>query len=376
MKRFGAVLMCVGVVASTLFLGGCNKSGSTSHGGALIGIAIPETHVTRWVKDGETLKSEAEKRGYRAELQFGDADQSIQNRQIQTLLGLDVKLIVVGNISDAIAPVIAEAAQKKVSVIAYDRLILNSADYDYYITFNNYKVGVLQGNGLAQALELEQATPEAPKTIALFAGALTDNNAFFFYDGAMSVLNPYVEKGVLKVVGPYPKTSADKENFAKVATENWQGTVAKARMVSLLKEDAKSVTLDAVLAPNDNIARAVIDACRADAKYKSKLPLVTGQDAEFESAMLIKAGEQLNTVFKNTAKLAEAAIILADQLLKGETPNIPGAVLAEGPLAELGNTGKKVVKTYLLDPVLVTKDNLNVPVDAGFYTAAENEALK
>jgi putative multiple sugar transport system substrate-binding protein len=374
MKRFAAVLVCVGVAASALFLGGCKKSSPTS---ALIGIAIPETHVTRWVKDGETLKSEAEKHGYRAELQFGDADQSIQNRQIQTLLGLDAKLIVVGNISDEVVPVIAEAAQKKVAVIAYDRLIQNSEDYDYYITFNNYKVGVLQGQSLVDALGLEQVDPKTPKLISLFAGSLTDGNAFFFYDGAMSVLNPYIEKGVLKVVGPYPKTSADTENFAKVATEGWQGTVAKARMVGLLKEDAKSVTLDAVLAPNDHIARAIIDACRADAKYKGgKLPLVTGQDAEFESAMLIKAGEQLSTVFKNTSKLAEAAIILADQVLKGETPDIPGAELAEGPLAEMGNTGKKVVKAYLLDPVLVTKDNLNVPVDAGFYTAAENEALK
>jgi putative multiple sugar transport system substrate-binding protein len=376
MKRFAAVLVCVGVAASALFLGGCKKS-DTASAGALIGIAVPETHVQRWVKDGERLKAEAEKRGYRAELQFGDADQSIQNRQIQTLIGLDAKLIVVGNISDEVAPVIAEAAQKKVSVIAYDRLIQNSADYDYYITFNNYKVGVLQGQSLADALGLEQADPKTPKSITLFAGSLTDGNAFFFYDGAMSVLNPYIEKGVLKVVGPYPKTSADKENFAKIATEGWQGPIAKARMVALLKEDAKSVTLDAVLAPNDHIARAIIDACRPDPKYKGKqLPLVTGQDAEFESAMLINAGEQLSTVFKNTSKLAEAAIILADQIIKGETPDIPGAVLAEGPLAEMGNTGKKVVKAYLLDPVLVTKDNLSVPIDAEFYTAAETEALK
>jgi len=376
MKRFVASLVCVGVAASALFLCGCPKKESTGTVGALIGIAVPETHVQRWVKDGETLKSEAEKHGYRAELQFGDADQSVQNRQIQTLIGLDAKLIVVGNISDAVAPVIAEAAAKKVPVISYDRLIQNSADFDYYITFNNYKVGVLQGQCLVQALGLDQVDPKTPKIITLFAGALTDGNAFFFYDGAMSVLNPYVEKGVLKVVGPYPKTSADKDNFAKIATEGWQGNIAKARMVGLLKGDASGVTLDAVLAPNDHLARAILDACRADAKYKNKLPLVVGQDAEFESAMLIKSGEQLCTVFKNTSKLAEATIILADQILKGEMPNIPGAVLAEGPLAEMGNTGKKVVKTYLLDPILVTKENLNVPIEAGFYTGGESEALK
>jgi len=375
MKRIAAVLVAV-IAVSALLFSGCKKSGSST-AKALIGIAIPETHVTRWVKDGETLKAEAEKRGYRAEVQFGDADQSVQNRQIQSLLSLDAKLLVVGNISEDVASVIAEAAQKKVAVIAYDRLIQNSADYDYYITFNNYKVGVLQGQSLANALGLDQVDPKTPKFISLFAGSPTDGNAYFFFDGAMSVLNPYVDKGVLKVIGPYPQTSADKENFAKIATEGWQGPVAKARMVNLLKDEAKNVTLDAVLAPNDHIARAIIDACRADAKYKGgKLPLVTGQDAEFESALLIKSGDQLSTVFKNTSKLAEAAIILADQILKGETPDIPGAELAEGSLAEMGNTGKKVVKTYLLDPILVTKDNLNVPIDAGFYTAAENEALK
>jgi putative multiple sugar transport system substrate-binding protein len=330
------------------------------------------------MKDGETLKAEAEKRGYLADIQFADIDQPTQNEQIRAFLAQNAKLIVVGCINEEAADAVAEAAQKKVAVIAYDRLIANSADYDYYITFNNYKVGVLQGQSLADALELEQANPKSPKTIALFAGSLTDGNAFFFYDGAMSVLNPYVEKGVLKVIGNYPKTSEDRDNFAAIATEGWKGSVARARMDALLKSEAGglTVTLDAVLAPNDHIARAIIDACRDDAKYKGNLPLVTGQDAEFESALLIKGGEQLSTVFKNTSKLAEAAIILADQILKNQTPDIPGAVLAEGPLAKMGDTGKKVVKTYLLDPVLVTKDNLKVPIDADFYTDAERGALE
>jgi len=147
-------------------------------------------------------------------------------------------------------------------------------------------------------------------------------------------------------------------------------------MENLLTGDARSVTLDAVLAPNDPIARAIIEACRADAKYRSKLPVVTGQDAEFDSALSIKNGQQYSTVFKDTAKLAAAAITLADQVLKGQPVNIPGAVLASGDLEKIGNTGKKTVKAYLLDPILVTKSNLNVPVDAGFYTDAEAAQLK
>jgi len=370
MNRISAVLLAAAAVS--LLVGGCS---SKKPGGAFIGIAIPETHITRWIKDGEALKAAAEKHGYRAEIQHADADQSIQNRQIQSFLTVGAKLLVVGSINGDVAPAIAEAAKKKVEVIAYDRLIPNSADYDYYITFNNYKVGVLKGQCLADALKLEEATTAAPKYITLFAGSPTDGNAFFFYDGAVSVLNPYIEQGVLKVVGPYAKTSDDRENFLKLATENWQGPVAKARMEELLKAEAAKVTLDAILAPNDFISRNIMEAVKADPKYKKQLPLITGQDAEFESAMLVKSGEQLCTVFKNTTKLAEAAIILADQILKGETPNIPGAVLATGDLEKIGNTGKKTVKAYLLDPVLVTKENLNVPVDAGFYTAAETEEL-
>ncbi|MDR0495213.1 MAG: sugar-binding protein, partial [Treponema sp.] len=352
------------------------KSDSKASGGAMIGIAMPETHVQRWVKDGASLKAEAEKRGYRAETQFGNADQANQNQQIQSFLTQGAKALIVGCINDGVGSVIAEAGKDKVVVIAYDRIIPNSEDYDYYITFNNFKVGVLQATSIVNGLNLDAATAAAPKQITLFAGSPTDGNAFFFFDGAMSILNPYIDKGVLKVVGPYPKTSADTNNFQRIATENWQAPIAKTRMENLLNGDARSVTLDAILAPNDTLARAILEACKADAKYRTKLPVISGQDAEFDSAMSIKNGEQYSTVFKDTAKLAEAAILLADQVLKGQSVNIPGAVLASGDLEKIGDTGKKVVKAYLLDPILVTKDNLNIPVDAGFYEAAEAAQLK
>jgi putative multiple sugar transport system substrate-binding protein len=282
----------------------------------------------------------------------------------------------VGCINDGVGSVVSEAARDNVAVIAYDRIIPNSADYDYYITFNNFKVGQLQAQSIETALNLAAATTAAPKNITLFAGSPTDGNAFFFYDGAMSVLNPYIDKGVLKVVGPYPRTSADSSSFQRIATENWQAPIAKTRMENLLNNDARNVTLDAVLAPNDTLGRAIIEACKADAKYRTKLPVVTGQDAEFDSALSIKNGEQYSTVFKDTAKLAEAAILLADQILKGQAVNLPGAVLASGDLAKIGDTSKKVVKTYLLDPILVTQGNINVPVDAGFYEDAQASQLK
>jgi len=375
MKKLFAVLLVLLLVAGSLFAKG---AGDKSGGGSKldVGIAMPETHVQRWVKDGASLVAEAQKRGYKAEVQYGDADQPTQNRQIQSFLTQGAKALIVGCINDGVGSAIAEAAKDKVIVIAYDRIIPNSADYDYFITFNNYKVGVLQATSIVNGLKLDSATTAAPKLITLFAGSPTDGNAFFFFDGAMSVLNPYIDKGVLRVIGPYPKSSTEPA-FQQIATENWQAPIAKTRMENLLNNAARSVTLDAVLAPNDTLARAIIEACKADAKYRNKLPIISGQDAEFDSAMSIKKGEQYSTVFKDTAKLAEAAVLLADLVFKGETNiRIPGAVLATGDLAKIGDTGKKRVRTYLLDPILVTRDNLNVPVDAGFYTAEQAAQLK
>ena len=372
MKKLLAVLLGLLVLGSFAFA----RAGTETGGATMIGIAMPETHVQRWVKDGNSLKAEAEKRGYRAEVQWGNADQAQQNQQIQSFLTQGAKLLIVGNINDGVGSVIAEAARDKVEVIAYDRIIQNSTDYNYYITFNNFKVGVLQGTSIKDALNLDAATVAAPKYITLFAGSPTDANANFFFNGAMSVLNPYIDKGVLRVVGPYPRSHQDTANFQRIATENWQAPIAKTRMENLLNNDARSVVLDAVLAPNDTLARAIIEACKADAKYRTKLPAISGQDAEFDSMMSIKNGEQTSTVFKDTAKLAEAAILLADQLLKGQPINIPDAVLAAGDLTEIANTGKGYVNAYLLDPILVTRSNLLVPVNANFYPAAEANQLR
>ncbi|MDR0623815.1 MAG: sugar-binding protein [Treponema sp.] len=380
MKKLVAVLLVFCAAGALVFAGGSAQGGqgAAAPGSALVGIAMPETHVLRWQKDGASLKSFAEARGYRAEVAYADADQNRQNQQIQNFLTNGAKLLIIGNVNDGVATVVADAAQDKVAVIAYDRIIQQSSDYDYFITFDNFKVGVFQGQGIEAGLDLKNATAANPKYITLFAGSPTDANAFFFFDGAMSVLNPYIEKGVLKVVGPYPKTSADRANFQRIATENWQAPVAKTRMENLLNNDARSVTLSAVLAPNDTLARAIIEACLADAisTGAGKLPVVTGQDAEFDSALSIKNGQQYMTVFKDTSKLAEAAVIMADQILKGQTPNVPGATLASGDLLSIGDTGTKIVKAYLLEPIYITKDNVNVPVDAGFYTEAEAARLK
>lgn len=188
----------------------------------------------------------------------------------------------------------------------------------------------------------------------------------------MEVLNPYIASGKLVVVGPYPKTSADKTNFQRIATEGWRAENAKARMENLLTNDAKDVVLDAVLAPNDPVGRAIVEACSNDAKYDTieKLPIITGQDGELPTVQYILENKQYMTVFKDSRLLADATIQLADAILKGQTPNIPGTEKTTF------NTNVKDVTTYLLDPILVTKDNVKkVIIDSGYYTADELKSI-
>jgi len=374
MKKLFAVSLMILLVAGAIFASGSSGQQAAS-GRTVIGIAMPETHVERWVKDGNQLQAEAEKRGYTGLVQWANADQPTQNQQIESFLTQGARALIIGNINDGVGAAVRSARRDNVTVIAYDRIIQGTHDYGYYITFNNYKVGTLQGESIVAGLNLASATSAAPKYITLFAGSPTDANANFFFQGAMDVLLPYIDRGVLRVVGPFPRHYTDPA-FQQIATENWQAPVAKARMEGLLIGAAASVTLDAILAPNDTLARAVIEACKADAKYAGRIPVTSGQDAEFDSMVSIRNGEQYSTVFKDTAKLAEAAMLLADQLLKGQPVNIPGAVLAAGDLTQIAYTGTGYVTTYLLDPILVTRDNLQVPVQAGFYPEAQASQLR
>jgi putative multiple sugar transport system substrate-binding protein len=367
MKRFFLVTLAFVMATGMVFAGGQGEGGAID-----IGIAMPETHVERWQRDGAALLEGAEAAGYSAEVTYGDADQGLQNEQIQNFITKGAQALIVGNINEGVNSVVSEAAEEGIIVIAYDRLITGSDAYDYYITFDNFKVGEFQGQAIAEALDLDNASSSDPKYITLFAGSPTDNNANFFFDGAMSVLRPYVQDGVLEVVGPAPMDSSSSE-FTRIATENWRAEVAKARMENLLSNAALDVTLDAVLAPNDTLARAIIEALSADAKYDTTetLPVVTGQDAELASVKMIRDGEQYMTVFKDTRNLAAGAVALADALLQGEeSPEIDGARLD----TETYDTGLKVVNSYLLEPVNVTQDNWeDVMVGSGYYSADQFE---
>jgi putative multiple sugar transport system substrate-binding protein len=363
MKRIVLATLALLIAGGMVFASGQGEAGID------IGIAMPETTVERWRMDGDALLAGAEAAGYRAEVAFGDGDQGRQNQQIQDFITKGAKVLIVGNLNEGVNSVVQEAADEGIIVIAYDRLILGTDAYDYYITFDNFKVGEFQGQAIADALDLDNASASDPKVITLFAGSPTDNNANFFFDGAMSILRPYIQAGVLEVVGPAPMQSSDAA-FTRIATEGWLPANAKARMENLLTNDARDVTLDAVLAPNDTLARAIIEALSADAKYSTTatLPVVTGQDGEVASIQAIRDGRQYMTVFKDTRDLAAGAIALADALLEGTTPRIDGARLD----TETYDTGLKVVNSYLLEPINVTQDNWEeVMIGSGYYEASD-----
>ena len=372
MKKLLLFLVFLMLITSLSFAGGRRGADAAP----LIGIAMPETHVERWISDGNNLRAEADRRGYRAEVQWADANQALQNTQIQSFLVQGARAIIVGNINEGVVPVIHEARRDGVYIIAYDRIIQGTHDYDYFVTFNNYQVGQMQAQSLVNGLNLAAATPANPRNITLFAGSPVDANAFFFFDGAMGILLPYIDRGVLNVVGPFPRSSADTAAFMQIATDGWQAPIAGRRMDDLLAGAARDVHLHAVLSPNDTLARAIITSLQRDARYINNMPLVSGQDAEFDSMIMIRDGLQHSTVFKDTAQLANLAMTLADQLIRGVPRSFPGASLATGPLAAMGYTGTGNVRTFLLDPVLITRDNIHVPGEAGFFTEAQAAQLR
>jgi putative multiple sugar transport system substrate-binding protein len=274
--------------------------------------------------------------------------------------------LVVGSIDGvALKDVLADAAAADIPVIAYDRLIRESPDVDFYATFDNQRVGVQQATTLLQGMGVLDAAGErtgatGPFVVELFAGSADDNNASVFYEGAMSVLEPYLADGTLVV----PSGQVD---FATITTQAWDPKNATARMQQLLPAyTGTGLRLDGVLSPYDGISRAVLESVRGIGygTAAQPFPTVTGQDAEVDSARSIVAGEQYATVYKDTRQLAEVAVAMVHALLDGAEPETNDVTSYDN--------GVKVVPSYLLTPQVVTRENYEaVLVDGGYYTAQE-----
>jgi putative multiple sugar transport system substrate-binding protein len=348
-------------IVTALATSGCGRSTDTAGGDGAkgtIGIAMPTKSSERWVADGQNMVEQFEALGYTTDLQYGDDVVQNQVSQIENMITKGVKLLVVAPIDgSSLTTTLQHAADMKIPVISYDRLIRGTPNVDYYATFDNFKVGVLQGNYIVDKLGLAQA--KTPMNIELFAGSPDDNNATFFFDGAMSVLKPYMDKGTVVV-------KSGQTSFDQVATLRWDGGLAQSRMDNLLSQAYTTARVDAVLSPYDGISRGVISALKSSGygNAAKPLPVVTGQDAELASVKSIVAGEQTQTVFKDTRELAKAAVQEADAVLTGGTPQVNDT--------KSYDNGVKVVPSYLLQPVSVDKSNYEaVLINSGYYKQSD-----
>jgi len=297
--------------------------------------------------------------GYTTDLQYAEDDIPTQVSQVENMITKGAKVLVIAAIDGTtLTDTLQKAADAGIKVLSYDRLIRNSPNVDYYTTFDNFKVGVLQATSIEQSLDLKNKP--GPFNIELFAGSPDDNNAGFFFNGAMSILQPYIDSGKLVVQSKQTKFPE------QVGTLRWDGATAQARMDNILSTFYADKRVDAVLSPYDGISRGIIASLKQVGYYTADkpAPVVTGQDAEKPSVLSILAGEQTSTVFKDTRLLAAQAAKMADQMLKGGTVDTNDT--------KTYNNGIKVVPSYLLDMVLVTKDNVQKElVDSGYYTAAD-----
>ncbi|HJV95994.1 MAG TPA: multiple monosaccharide ABC transporter substrate-binding protein [Albitalea sp.] len=320
-----------------------------------IAISMPTKSSSRWISDGNSMVKFFKEKGYKTDLQYAEDDIPNQLAQIENMITKGSKVLVIAAIDGTtLSDALQKAADKGIKVIAYDRLIRGSKNVDYYATFDNFQVGVLQAGYIEKALNLK--TAKGPFKIELFGGSPDDNNAFFFYDGAMSVLKPYIDSGKL-VVG------SKQIGMDKVSTLRWDGAVAQARMDNLLSAYYTSGRVDAVLSPYDGLSIGIISSLKGVGygTPKQPMPVVTGQDAEIPSVKSILAKEQTSTVFKDTRELAKVTVGMVDAMLSGKTVPINDT--------KTYNNGVKVVPSYLLKPVSVDASNWKETlVGSGYYT--------
>ncbi len=354
MKKLIAVIAGLALVASA-FAGGSKDSGSSGKMGT-IGIAMPTKSSARWIADGNNMKAEFEKLGFKVDLQYAEDVVENQIAQLENMITKGVDVLVIAAIDgESVTKVLEKANESKIPVIAYDRLIRNSPYVSYYVTFDNFKVGVQQASTLETALNLK--TAKGPFYMELFGGSPDDNNAYFFYNGAMSVLDPYIKSGKV-IIG------SGQMGMDKVSTLRWDGATAQARMDNLLSAFYTDKKINAVLSPYDGISIGILSSLKGVGYGKggTPMPFVSGQDAEIPSVKSILAGEQYSTIFKDTRSLAKQAVAMATALLQGKA--------AEVNDTKTYDNGVKVVPSYLLQSTIVTKDNItSALVDSGYYTA-------
>jgi putative multiple sugar transport system substrate-binding protein len=324
-----------------------------------IGIALPTKTESRWLSDGQNLVNALKAKGFATNLQYADYDVPTQVSQIENMITKGVKALVIAPIDGkTLSDVLQNASARGIKIISYDRLITQSPKVDYYATFDNAQVGVLQAQSIVSAYQKSGA--KAPWNIEIFAGSIDDNNAHKIYGAGMAVLKPYLDSGKMVI-------KSKQLAIEKVSVYRWDGATAQSRMDNLLSAFYSAGRIDAVWSPNDGVAIGIISSLKGVGygNAQQKIPVVTGQDAEIPNIKAIIRGDQASTVFKDTRELAlRTADIVADSLA-GKAVKVNDT--------KSYNNGSKIVPTYLVTPVLVDAANWkDVLVTRGrFYTEAQ-----
>lgn len=362
-----ATLAAGSMLALAACSGGAGGGGEGEGDGGLIGVAMPTKSSERWIQDGDSVKEQLEEQGFTVDLQYAEDDIPTQVSQVENMITKGAEALIIAAIDGTtLSEVLQTAADADIPVISYDRLIRDSENVDYYASFDNFVVGQQQAWSVLNGLGLTEldgtpidGAPEGPFNIELFAGSLDDNNAFFFFDGAMDVLQPLIDDGTLVV-------KSGQTDIEQVATLRWDGETAQSRMEDILTANySDGSQVNAVLSPYDGISRGIISALEgAGYSVGDEWPIISGQDAELDSVKAINSGEQYATIFKDTRELAVVAVDMATAILNGEEPEVNNT--------EDYDNGVKVVPSYLLDPVIVVQDNITeVLVDSGYWTEEE-----
>ena len=358
MKKILALVLALCMIFALCACGGSKKADN------LVGVAMPTKDLQRWNQDGDNMKKELEAAGYQVDLQYGANDIPTQVSQLENMISNGCKVLVIASIDgDSLGTVLAKAKEAKIPVIAYDRLIMNSDAVSYYATFDNWLVGVKQGEFIEEKLGLKEG--KGPFNIEFITGDPGDNNINFFFDGAMSVLQPYVDSGML--VCPSGQTATLKADGsydkATVATANWATDAAQARFENILASYyADGTQLDAVLASNDSTACGVENALNAS--YTGNWPVITGQDCDIAIMRNLIDGKQGMSVFKDTRTLASQVVKMVDALMKGAEPPVNDT--------KTYDNGTGVIPSFLCEPVACTAENYKtLLVDSGYYSEAD-----
>jgi putative multiple sugar transport system substrate-binding protein len=354
-----SILKAVAIVlflslAASVFATGAGEGTSSK----IVGVAMPTKSLQRWNQDGAYLKDKLEADGFTVDLQYANNEVNTQVSQLENMITKGAKVLVIASIDGtALKGVLQQAADAGVQVIAYDRLIKDSPNVDYYATFDNYLVGKIQGDFIVEKLGL--AGGAGPFNLEVFGGSPDDNNAYLFNQGAMDQLQPYIDSGKLVI-------NSGQTDMSIIAIQGWKPEGSQARMDNLLTAFYADKKLDVVLSPNDSLAQGIVASLKA-AGYgtaSKPFPVLTGQDCDKINVKMMLAGEQSMSVFKDTRTLAQRTVTMVKDVMAGKTPEVNDT--------KSYDNGVKVVPSYLCEPVFADANNYKtILLDSGYYTAAD-----